>query len=284
MLSRPRFLAWLGTSALAGCSLTTGLGGLSGGGESTGSDGGIASSSEAGGSESGAPGDATLADGGAPPLPDASSYFFRDEFNRADGPGLGGNGWTEKKPAFALFGGAAIRFNMGGGGADYRNNIAYRPDGEAVRDVEVSQQFTFLAGGGGWVQVHARVQMATVAASGVLDSYLLFRNLDVSDNRTFTVARQRGTATWVGLTSFATSVPVEVNAVHRMRLSVKGTSPVALEGIVEKQSGAGWTELGRGSASDSDASRITGPGVVGFSSGNDPSGTYQVDDFEARGL
>lgn len=281
MVLRPRLLASLGLSALVGCSLTTDLGGLSGG-AAPGTDGGSVTSSDAGTTEGGSASDDAAADGGVPS--DAGAYFFRDEFNRADGPGLGGNGWIEKAPAFALFDGALVRFNMNGTSSDYRDNVAYRPSGEAVRDVDVSMQFAFMFGGGGWVQVHARVQSASVTTPNTLDSYLVFRNLDVNDNRTFTIARQRGNGTYATLGTFQTASALQVGTPYRLRLVVKGTSPVSLEGIVERASGAAWAEIGRGTASDSDPERIESAGVVGISSGNDQNGAYQVDDFEARGL
>ncbi len=271
----------LGLSALAGCSLTTGLGGLSGGGEPA--DGGTLGSSEAGvANDGGAADDASLPDGG-PPSSDASTYVFSDDFGRPDNPMALGNGWREKTQAFMLWGGAAVRV-AGPAGDDYRNNIASRPDGEAVRDVDVSMKFTFLAAGGGWVQLHARAQTSTIATAGALDSYVMFRNMDVSDDRTFVIARQRGNATWVGLAELKTGVALQGSSQYRMRLTVKGESPVLLEGTIEAQAQGVWNEIGRATASDSDPAQITGAGVVGISSGNDPTGTYAIDDFEARGL
>ncbi|MBX3188171.1 MAG: hypothetical protein KF819_14210 [Labilithrix sp.] len=275
---RATVFAGLCLAALAGCSLLTSLDGLS--------SGDVAA--EGGDGDAGDAGDAVVTDAAledaATDAPDGG-YLFRDEFDRADtASGLGGRDWVEKTPAFRVASGAALRFKPPSGGMNYRDSIASRPPSEAVADVDVSLEFEFLVGGGGYVQVHARVQTSTVGAAQTLDSYLFFRNLNFSDDRTFTLARQRGNATFTTLTDFQTSVPIDTNTRYRIRLVATGTMPVSLVGTVEQRVSDTWTEIGRGTASDTSQSRISTSGVVGISAGNDSTGVFRVDNFEARGL
>lgn len=268
-------------AAGSGCSLLTSLDGLSG----TDADAGTTTVNEGGARD-----DATT-DGGAEATTDATTdggaeattkYAFTDDFNRPDTTGGLGNGWKEKLVGLRLAGGEAECFNTGSG--DYRDTIASRPSSETVGDVEASVEFRFKVGGGGYVQVHARVQTATVSQPGVLDSYVLFRNLNVADGKTFTIARQRNNDIFTSLRDFQASSSIDTSIKYRMRLRVTGTSPVELAAVVEREAGAGWTELASTTFSDTAGNRITSPGVVGISGGNDPTGVFAYDNFSAQGL
>jgi hypothetical protein len=281
----------LGASGLVACSLFADLGGLSAGDDDA-TDASVTPDAEA--STDGGVSDAEpvvpVADGSTEGGPDvvtdgAGKYYFLDEFARGDTPsGLGGNGWQEKRIGFNLNGGRAVRYHPGAGGSDYRNNVSTRPASEAVRDVEVRVEFGFLVGGGGWVQIHARVQTATLAETNSLDSYLLFRNLDQPGDTRFIIGRQRVPGTWTQLAAFDTSVPIDTSTTYRMRLRVKGTSPVEVEGYVDQQVGLSWQQIGGGGATDSSPTRIEGAGVTAIGAGNDPTGAYSYDRFEVQEL
>ncbi len=264
-------------AAAAGCSLLTNVDGLSGGNAadagSTTSEGGAqgdATTSGSDGSTDGGGGDAT------------TKYLFTDDFNRPDTTSGIGNGWNEKEIGFRLSGGEAERFMVGTD--DYRDTIASRPTAETVGDVEVSVEFRFKVGGGGYVQVHARAQTATLSMLGTLDSYIFFRNLNVNDNRTFTIARQRGTDIFDTLKDFKTTSSLDTASTFRIRLRVTGGSPVELSAFVERKDGATWNMIGMDTFSDGAANRIATPGVVGLSAGSDPTGVFAYDNFSAQGL
>ncbi len=270
-------------AASAGCSLLTNLDDLAGpdaDGGGSGTEGGARDDATAPGAD-GAAGDGAGGDGAADGDA-AAKYTFTDDFNRADTVSGLGNGWNEKFVGFRLAGGQAERFQMGT--YDYRDTIASRPSAETVGDVDVSVEFRFAPANAGYVQVHARVQTATLAQGGALDSYILFRNLNVDDGKTFTIARQRGTATFVSLKDFQSSSVVGSAAKYRLRLRVTGSSPVTLAGSVEIQNSTTWDMLGAATVQDTAAQRIDGPGVVGISAGNDPTEAYVYDNFVATGL
>jgi hypothetical protein len=149
----------------------------------------------------------------------------------------------------------------------------------------VSTEFRFKVAGGGYVQIHARVQTATLSLPTALDSYILFRNVNVTDGKTFTIARQLGTDTFIGLKDFKTSSPIDTTSKYRVRFRVTGASPVELAGLVELRTADGtWNVIGTATFSDTAANRTGNPGVVGFSAGNDPTGVFACDNFSAQGL
>jgi hypothetical protein len=270
-------LAMLGAGS--GCSLLTSTDGLAGGD----TDGGGAGTNEAGAggdATSGVDGaDGALGDGGSEA---AAKYAFTDDFNRPDTTTGVGNGWNEKTVGFRLSGGEAERFDANSG--DYRDTMMTRPVAETVGDVEVGVEFRFKVGGGGYVQVHARVQTALLAQPGRLDSYILFRNLNVADDKTFTIARQLGTDTFVTLKDFQSASPIDTTNRYRIRLRATGASPVELAAFVEVKRDTGWDQLATATVTDDAANRIASPGVVGLSAGNDPTGVFAYDNFSAQGL
>lgn len=281
----------LPVALLGGCALLTDLDGLSGGADPADGGGG-------GGQVDGAPtvdGGAQVSDGGSRDGSSSSDatrddgrakYEFRDEFTRQDtASGLGGNGWRERSPAFRIDEGTALRLNASPGAANYRTAIATRPDAESVLDVEVRVDVIFLSSvTSSFPQVHARVQPSSLATGAGLESYIFFRNANFPEGKTFTIARQRGDGIFETLKDFNATEAPAATTVMRLRLRVKGTSPVELDATVEIKEAGNWLEIGSEKVTDSTSSRIQTPGVVGFSGGGEGSDTFAYDDFEAKEL
>jgi hypothetical protein len=235
-------------------------GGTGGGSSAAGGQAGSTSSSmtAAGGTTgqgaaagSGGSGTGGMASGGMGPL------SFLDDFDRADDPGIG-NGWIEKTAgAFGLTGDVVV---PGSADAGYRNNLVYRPSGEALLDVEASVEFDLTAAAGA-PQMFVRVQYATIATSDVYDGY----NIWLSNSPTgATLGRQVGSASSVSLQGITISPALTVGPRYRLRMSAQGTNPVMVSAYVEQQAGQSWNVIGSASYQDASAQRIDTAGAVGF--------------------
>lgn len=184
---------------------------------------------------------------------------FTDSFDRADSAALG-NGWLEKNvDAFGIGGNAVVK---GGVGTGYRDNVAYRPAGENLLNVESSVELRLLAGGNpGYPQVLTRIQTATVGNFDTLDGYILY----VSNSTTQAIlGRQQGNQFVIPLATLTLSTALTTGQTYRMRVSASGTSPVRVTGFFERRDGANWTVIGSAVVDDASADRITGAGSVGF--------------------
>jgi hypothetical protein len=285
LTARARILAALiPLACVGGCALVTNLDGFSGGADPDGGLGGDAEIDRAPAPDGSTPGaDGGGAEGGADATLDARpKYAFRDDFARPDTvTGLGGNAWRERSRAFRLDEGTAVRLNDNGA-SSYRTNIATRPDGESVLDVDVSVEVLLIQPVGSYPQLHARVQPASLSTAGGLDSYVFFLNADFAGGKTFTIARQRGDGAYVTLKDFEVNDALPAMSRLRLRLLVTGTSPVSLQGTVEVKDTGGFVQVGKESTSDASPSRIETPGVVGISAAGEASGAYAYDNFDAK--
>ncbi|MDH3637398.1 MAG: IPT/TIG domain-containing protein [Gammaproteobacteria bacterium] len=180
--------------------------------------------------------------------------FFYDNFNRPNSTIIG-NGWTEKFNSTDSF---AITDNevIGPPGTLlYFNKTVVRPDTEDVADVELSMEFTRRPVGarGGFPQIHARIDRATVFDTGFLGSYIFY----VED---FEFATARIAVQPIAEDSFEcmlADVPlfnplVEGNR-YRLRFRVTGGAPAAppvlevpvtLQGSIDALDAfGGWQEI-----------------------------------------
>jgi hypothetical protein len=89
---------------------------------------------------------------------------------------------------------------------------------------------------------------------------------------------------FVTLKDFQSATAIGTTGKYRLRLVVTGASPVSLAAFVEVQNGSSWDLLAASNTVDTSPDRITTPGVVGFSAGNDPTGVFAYDNFSAKGL
>ena len=199
-----------------------------------------------------------------------------DTFSRPDGADLG-NGWIEKNPqAFALAGGAAVKQAVAEG---YRDNIAYRPAGEDLLNVEVAAELEFSSPALGYPQIFARVQSNTVALSNRIDGYILYVNNNANEA---ILGRQRGDAFVEALATVFIAPGLDVGNTYRFRLSATGANPVQLAAYVERWNGADWVIEGQATASDASGNALTTAGSVGF--GGYVEAGYSFDNFVATDL
>jgi len=171
-------------------------------------------------------------------LPATDSVFF-DGFNRGPAQDLG-NGWVEKTPsAFEILTNgtvwAADTYPL-----DFHDTIVYRNAAELQLDSETGVEFVRLSGGR-FPQLHARVQMDSIAQADTLESYILYVEDGISPQG-LAIAVQPP-ATNVGeciirIAAFPT-LP-QVGQRYRLRLQVRGTYPVQLTGIMEWFNGGAW--------------------------------------------
>lgn len=201
---------------------------------------------------------------------------FYDNFNRADGAAVG-NGWLEKTAAAFTISGNGV--GKPATGADYRDNIVYRPAAEDMLNVEAAIELRLLNSAVGYPQVLTRIQPGSAGSIGQLDAYLLFLP---NTNTQAVIARNRGNEFTTWLTSFNLSTPINTSDRYRLRLRAQGTATVMLSGYVERWTGSGWQIIGQGSASDSSAVRIATAGSVGF--GGHTESTYRYDNFSRLDL
>lgn len=201
---------------------------------------------------------------------------FSDDFARADSDALG-NGWLEKltTPWF-LQGGRAVKQSVG---SSYQDNVAYRPAGEDVLNVEASAVMRITASNPGYPQIFTRIQSATAASANYLQGYILY--IDGANNRAV-LGRQEGYSFLTELAVLNLSPVLNTTDTFRLRLSTTGTNPVQLQAFVERLGTSGWTTIGTASFSDSSANRIATAGSVGFS-GYTENG-YSFDDFTRSNL
>ena len=201
---------------------------------------------------------------------------FSDDFARADSDALG-NGWLEKltTPWF-LQGGRAVKQSVG---SSYQDNVAYRPAGEDVLNVEASAVLRVTASNPGYPQIFTRIQSATAASANYLQGYILY--IDGANNRAV-LGRQEGYSFLTELAVLNLSPVLNTTDTFRLRLSTSGTNPVQLQAFVERLGTSGWATIGTASFSDSSANRIATAGSVGFS-GYTENG-YSFDDFTRSNL
>ena len=112
---------------------------------------------------------------------------FTDNFTRADSATLG-NGWIEKTAsAFSVVSGRAQK--LATPGADYRDNIVFRPANEEALNTEVSIEIRRSNNPVGYPQLLTRLQSATAATPSRFDGYMLH----LADSSTqATLSRQFG--------------------------------------------------------------------------------------------
>lgn len=199
-----------------------------------------------------------------------------DGFQRADSATLG-NGWIEKNAA--AFGIAGNQVTKAAVATGYRDNLVYRPNSEDVLDVEAALEVRFTSLPPGYPQVLVRVQSATAATADVLDGYMLY--VEDSTN-TVILGRQNGSAFVTTLATLNLTTSLNATDRFRLRLRAQGTSPVVLQGFVERQNGAVWETIGSAIATDTSASRIATAGSVGFSGYVESN--YVLDNFTRTDL
>jgi hypothetical protein len=197
---------------------------------------------------------------------------FVDDFNRPDGTPIG-NGWIEKEAGiYSLLGGQVDKPQTTTG---YRQNLVYRPASEDALDVEVSILFSYDNFQPDFPQIFARAQGATIANVDELDAY----KITIGGSSTLAwLSRQTGSNLSMHLTTFNLSPALIPGEVYRLRIRVEGSNPVQLSGWVEHQMGSSFQVIGQAMASDTDPTRITTAGSVGFTANN--SGDYTYDMFE----
>lgn len=197
---------------------------------------------------------------------------FTDNFTRADNANLG-NGWIEKTAsAFSVVSGRAQKLSTPG--ADYRDNIVFRPANEEALNTEVSIEVRRSNNPVGYPQLLTRLQSATAATPGRFDGYML--HLPDSSTQA-TLSRQFGFEWDTPLVTFNLSQEVNTTDTFRLRLVATGTNPVNLQAFVERQNGASWVVIGQATYDDASASRIQQPGSAGF--GGYVENTYSFDNF-----
>ena len=226
-------------------------------------------------------------------LQNGIGYFF-DGFNRADNANLG-NGWTEKNPtAYSIVSGA-IQSIQTLSGLGYVNDLAYRPQSEDRRDVEVSMEFTrrpeLACDGntyGSYPQVHARVGRSTVATPNRLESYIFFVDdcAPPGPGRALFGIQPATEQFDCQMATVPFSSAMIVGQRYRLRFRVTGTSPVVLTGLVDRFNGESWEAFASGtyvhdSSSQRDSSLycvsstipapIVNGGAVGFGKWLDPT-------------
>jgi hypothetical protein len=268
-------------ACLVACSALIDLNGLAG----TGADASVADSSTDAAASSDAALDASTnadsgmtADGGTSSESGADAdASFVDDFGRADGM-LIGNGWVQKyPPAFELSMGRVERL-FPDATHDFPDNIVYRPVEESLLDVSVAADLYIAASPPGYPQIHARIQPSSVTAAGQLDSYMFFLNDSLSEAD---IARQHGgSGGYATLGAVALSPALAVNTRYRMILTVVGTSPVAITGVIQDVSGAMPVAVGSATVMDTASSKISTAGTVGFAGGRpEVNGNYFYDHF-----
>jgi hypothetical protein len=186
------------------------------------------------------------------------SAFF-DDFERADADAIG-NGWWEKTPgAFELVAGEVART---GARTGYPDNLVLRPAAEIQRDVEITMVVRPILGDPpGNPQIHARVQEADHDVADSVTGYILF----IDNESQLIITRQEAA---VFATTFGQPVvPLLVaGAEYRLRLVISGEDPVQLDGYLEVPGPGGtWVLHTEVHVTDSDPTRITMPGYLGFS-------------------
>lgn len=198
-----------------------------------------------------------------------------DGFDRADNAALG-NGWIEKQASvFAVQSNSLIK----GQGYGYRDNVVYRPAVEDVSDVEASIELRLIDANPGYPQIHTRIQSATVAYDGWLDSYVVYV---AGSGSQAVLGRQTGSNFVTTLATLAISPALNTTDNFRLRLRTTGTNPVQLAAFVERFSGGAWQVIGQATASDASADRISTAGSVGFSGYIETS--YRYDNFVRTNL
>ena len=203
---------------------------------------------------------------------------FTDSFDRADSSSLG-NAWAEKTSGtYQIASQQVARTNFA---KDYRDSIVVRPQAEDLLDVEVAVEFTVGHVPPGYPQIHARVQRSTLGTPNTLDGYLLYIDgLAGNGVMTAKVTRQHGTVLPPPLTTFTLSPELVLGGTYRLRLAVRGTSPVMLDGIIEQRNGGTWSAIGSVSTIDTDVTAVTTAGAVGFDVGQpEAAGYYTYDHF-----
>ncbi len=205
--------------------------------------------------------------------PGSPVLTLADDFERADSANMGG-GWIEKTAgAFSLASGRALKNATPAG--DYRNNLVYRPAGEASLNTEAAMELRPTATPVGYPMLFVRLQPATVANDGEFDGYVLYMNNNATQA---TLSRQRNYSAWdTPLASFGLTQPVQTGGVYRMRLQAVGTQPVRLTATIERFNAGTWENIGQTTFDDSSGDRIGTAGVVGF--GGDIENAYTFDAF-----
>lgn len=213
---------------------------------------------------------------------DAAIVTFFDDFQRADGPL--GNGWVQKQPNyFALMGGAVQRTNFS---QDYRDQLVTRPASEDLLDVEVTIEFTIGHLPPGFPQVEARVQRSTLNTANTMDGYLLYINGTSGNGLSQAeITTNHGTVLPAPLVTFPLSPQLALGETYRLRLAVRGTSPVRLDGAVEHVVGTASTTIGSVSTTDTTGAPVTTAGAIGFDAGQpEAAGYYTYDHFTYTAL
>ncbi len=200
---------------------------------------------------------------------DAGAVFV-DDFNRPEGSPR--NGWIEKA-------GAGVWVTAGGRlvctkpNPFYLDEGLYRPFSEAVLDVEVSVAFKLSALPPGFVHLRARVPQGAITTAGQSDGYGIYVPNSSTEARLFRI----GGAAPTDLKTLTLSEALNTTDSYRLRLRTTGTSPVVLEGWVERSTNPGFVVIGHATTSDSDAARFDQPGTVNLALGTNANASF--DDF-----
>jgi hypothetical protein len=268
---RGRHIAVVCVPLFFGCTVLTDLDGLQGKSDGGKSDGGADARDDGVSLDS----PVTIEDGVDVGLDSDSgtSKIWIDDFNRADNPAILNN-WTMKTAGSHDLFNNQVRVRTG---ADYHDNVVFRPTIEDVRDVTVSVEFSVTALPPGYPQIMARIQQNTVLTALAFDAYMLFlpAQADLA-----VIGRQRGSSYLSTLKNITLSPTVDTSHTYRMTLTASGANPVSLSATIEVRMGNMWSTIGMGTFTDTDTTRLDGAGAVGFgSSGDETVGLYSYDNF-----
>ncbi len=212
---------------------------------------------------------ATGSDDGSTGEPVTPTTFF-DDFERPDGPDLG-NDWWEKTPAaLSLQGGRVVKTTEV---ASYPDSLVLRPEDETFADLESQIVFVPNVAALGYPQLHLRVQPDSELA-GTVTAYILY----CVDGNLLEITRQEASSF-----AFQESMPLSEALIpatpYRLRMRIEGEDPVLIDGYLEIEDANGeWSVHTEVHMVDTDATRISTPGRVGFSA-DVPEPTYVYDDF-----
>jgi hypothetical protein len=200
-----------------------------------------------------------------------------DNFNRADTTSIGGqtsssgNIWGNSKIeslAPTDVGISSNRADINGSGDNAYLNTQFGPDSEVYVDVPV------LPEDGNYAAIYARLQ---TPGDGLFDTYALIYIHSTSGNATWSLRRYNDSAPTVLSNISAASIA----AGDSLGLEVTGTGSSVTVTAYKKTSGI-WSTVG--SANDSNASRITSAGYLGFEIGLGGPIPTRIDNFSGGTL
>ncbi len=208
----------------------------------------------------------------------SAGYFF-DDFNTPDSPDIG-NSWVEKYPnAFSIANNSVVGIQTPTN-IVYRDSIVYRPLAEDRSNVHVGMEYV-KTNDPSFPQVHARAARATLTDPDTLNSYILFVDdfLPGSGGLVLAVGPDAQGVEECFLTQVNITEQIDFGERYRLRLIVRGTNPVELEGYLDHFDNGIWQTITTTTATHSDTTPtppyfcgsgtlpppINGAGAIGFS-------------------